>query len=90
VESPVAATDESDFVTSFAAQAIEIMRSLPELQPASDDGAAPFACHPRESGGPEAAAAMLQTEPPDQGARVRGRSAKGPVAAADESDFVTL
>jgi AraC-like DNA-binding protein len=46
-----AAADERDFVTGFSAQSLEIMGSLPKLQPApeADDGA-PSACHPRESG----------------------------------------
>jgi hypothetical protein len=96
--------DESDFVTSFAAQPLEIMGSLPKLQPAPDvrghpreAASAPFACHPRESGGPEAAAATLQTERLNLDARFRehdtvdfdAKASTGANAAVCESDFVT-
>jgi hypothetical protein len=36
-----AAVEESEFVTGFAAQGLEIMGRLPELQPAPDDGGGP-------------------------------------------------
>jgi hypothetical protein len=62
-ESPVTAVDESDFVTGFAAQPLEIMRPLPELQPASDD---------RETG------AADDTERPDLDARAGHRERAHP------------
>jgi hypothetical protein len=70
---------ESCFVTDLAGQTPEIMGRLPELQPTPDDGPAPSARCPRESGDPEAAAATLQTERPDLGVRVRGHGADSPV-----------
>jgi hypothetical protein len=91
-----AAAGESGFVTDLAAQTLEIMGRLPELQPARDDRGDPreaasalSACHPRESGGLEAAAATLRTQRLDLDARVRGHDTVSPVAAGDESDFVT-
>jgi hypothetical protein len=55
---------------------------------------APVACPPRESGGPETAAATLQMQRRGLDARVRGHDTENSVcpearAAVDESDFVT-
>jgi hypothetical protein len=99
------AAGESDFVTDLVAQALEIMGRLPKLQPASDGGeppergaaSAPSACHPRASGGREAAAATLQTERLNLDARVRehdtvdcaAEASTGANASAAEGDFVT-
>jgi hypothetical protein len=57
VESQVAAADESDLVTGFAAQGLEIMGRLPEVQAAPDDGS------PREAGaeGPSSPRTAIQT-----------------------------
>jgi hypothetical protein len=48
-----------------------------------------IACHPRASGGPEAAAATPQTERLDLGARIRGHDTVSTVAAVGETDLVT-
>jgi hypothetical protein len=78
----------SAVVTDFVAQTIEIMGSLPELQPASDDRGDPreaaaastlSACHPGEIGDPEAAAATSQTERLNLDACARGHDTAGAV-----------
>jgi hypothetical protein len=87
-ESCESARPSSCVVTGFAAQTLEIMGSLPELQPAQDGGggpretgaaSAPSASLPGASEAPEAAAAPLQTEP-DPTARVRWDDAASPVS----------
>jgi hypothetical protein len=89
---------ESDFVTDSAAQTLEIMGRLPELQPARDDSGAPSACCPRESGGPEPAAATLPAQRLNLDACVRGHDTASPVLreassasapALDKSAFMT-